>query len=565
MDGSAAEECTGPRGLRETAPADLVGLLAVVGAGLLPLVVVDAFYYGAWAPKAALCLVLLFPGLVVLARLVVGGSRPALLATAFLATAAVSTALSDRPTLSLTGAANWGTGWLFLATLAAAWTLGTFAGDRRRRQLLMAIVAAAVVNAAVAWAQVRVGGGAGDRTRGLMGNAVFLGGLVAGGLWLLGRRFGAERRSWWWLPAIALVAGAAQLSGGRAAVALAAGAALASLRGAGWARGTALLAAVAVGVTLAPLGAPGSVLGSDRARQAAVAARTDTRFAVWRISAGAVAEHPLVGWGPGRFPAATGPRYDAVAAQEGGVLKDAHNWVVESAVTTGLVGLALLLAWLGAAAWGARGPLAGFALVVAASSLIQPMNVALTPMAMLALGASGGGRDPGDEGLGRRWGTAVVLALGVGLAAAGVLLVGQASLQRGLQEDSPRLVQRANALSPPWPEVAGLVAGVEADRELNEGGQHRRRTLELARQAVRRDPADPAQWAELGYVELAWGSNEGASTAFRRALEANPWDVESLVGRVTLARRLGDQAILTESCRRLRILGVAQSGCPARP
>ena len=550
-------------------PADLVGLLAVVGAGLLPIVLIDDLYWGTWAPKAALCLVLLLPGLVMLARLVVVGNRPARLAVAFLVAASLSTALADKPALSLVGAANWGTGLLFVATLAGAWALGLSAGARRRRQLMMAIIAAVIVNGVVAWAQAQVG--VGGRSRGLMGNPVYLGGLVAGGLFLLGWRFGRERRSWWWLPAVAVAAGAAQLSGGRAAVALAVAATLASLRGAGRARGAALIVAVVVGVLFAPVGADGPVtLGSTRAAPASVVTRGDTRFAVWRISVAALGERPLAGWGPGRFAAATTSRYDAVAAQEGVVLKDAHNWVVEYAVTTGLVGLALLLAWLGAAAWGARGPLAGFALVVAASSLVQPQHVALTPMAMLALGAAGARRDLGDAGAGRddsglgwRWGTVAVVGLGIGLVAAGVLLVGQAYLQHGVQDDSLRDMHRASALSPPWPEVSLWASSVEATYGLSEGEPHKRRTLELARQAVRRDPSDPAAWAELGALELEWGSNEGAATAFRHALLVNPWDASSLLGRVTLARRQGDGAALAESCRRLRALRRAPEECSA--
>ena len=565
-DGAGADRAGGPK-----EPADLLGLLAVAGAGLLPVVLVDDLYWGTWAPKAALCLVLLFPGLVALGRLVVSGSRPAVLAAAFLATACVSTALSDRPALSLFGAANWGTGLLFLATLAGSWALGTLAGDRRRRQLVVVILGAVIVNALVAWSQARVG--TGGRTRGLMGNPVYLGGLVAGGLFLLGRRFGRERRSWWWLAAVALVAGAAQLSGGRAAVALSLLALLASLRGAGVVRGAALVAAVAVGVTLAPVGAKAPELASTRAAPATVVSRNDTRFAVWRVSLGAIGERPLVGWGPGRFPTATGPRYNAVAAQEGVVLKDAHNWVVENAVTTGLVGVALLLAWLAAAAWGARGPLAGFALVVAASSLVQPMHVALTPMAMVALGAAGTGnqrpRRAGDPvrggGLGRGWSAAAVVGLGGGLVLALVLMTGQWYLQRGVQGDSLSDIRRAAALSPPWPELEVKAADAEADLGLDEGEPHKQRTLEHARRAVLRDPTDPALWASLGALELDWGTNPAAATAFRHALKDNPWDISSLLGRVTLAGRQGDQAGLAEGCRRLRVLGHASSACAAPP
>ena len=552
---------------------DLIGLLGVASAGLLPIVLFDDLYWGTWAPKAAICLGLLLPGLVVLARLVLAGSRAALLATGFLGVAAISTATSDSPPLSLVGAANWGTGLLFLCALAGAWALGVVAGGRRRRQLLLVIIGAVVVNAVVAWGQAHIGGG--GRTRGLLGNPVFLGAFAAAGLYLLGRRFGRERRSWWWLAAVTVVAGAVQLSGGRSAALLAGVAVLASLRGAGLSRGAALVAAVAVGALVAPIGAKDPILASSRSAPAAAVSRGDTRFAVWRVSVGAVADRPLLGWGPGRFPAATGPRYDATAGQEGVVLKDAHNWVVEHAVTTGGLGLALLLGWLGTAARRAEGPFAGFALIVGASTLVQPMHVALTPMAMLALGAADGTgahlarlgqllgdqRGSADAPLGRRWGLATGIGMCIGLALSAVLLLGQFHLRHGLQAESRPEVQRANRLSPPWPEVELVAASVEAEFGLRASEPSRRRTLEHTRRAVQRDPADPALWAELGAVELQWGSNERAAAAFGRALEANPWDIRSLLGRVTLARRLRDEAALADACRRLRAVDRRPDSC----
>lgn len=558
-------------GTRES--ADLVGLLAVIGAGLLPVVFADDLYYRSWAPKAALCLVLLGPGLVVLARLVVDGSRGAMLAAGFLAAAALSTALADKPVLSLVGAANWGTGLLFVATLTAAWALGASAGERRRRQLVVAIIAAAVANAAVAWLQVRglapqamtdLRPGIAGRAGGLTGNPVQLGALAAGALWLLGRRLGRERASWWWLAAVVLVAGAAHISGGRAPAALAVVAALASLPGAGVARGAALVVAIAAGAVAAPAGADDVVLGSARAAETAIA-RSDTRFAVWRISGGAVLDRPLVGWGPGRFEAATTPRYDVTIARSGTTFKDAHNWVVEYAVTTGLVGVALLLAWLASAAWTARGPLVGFAVIVGASSLVEPLHAALTPLALLALGGAGPTRSHGNGNggpLGRRWGAVAVVALAAGVVTAALLLAGQVFLKQGQLRDSPRQVQRALALSPPWPEVAAVAASVEVPAGQAGDESHRRKTLELARRATRRDPADPAPWAELGLIELAWGSDSRAAVAFRRSLERNPWGVDALRGSVTLAGRQGDHAALAASCRRLRALDRAPPECP---
>lgn len=237
--------------------------------------------------------------------------------------------------------------------------------------------------------------------------------------------------------------------------------------------------------------------------------------------------------------------------------------MVEYGVTTGLVGLGLLLAWLATAAWAARGPLVGFAVIVGVSSLVQPLSLAVTPLALLALGAAGPEMGHGSgRALGQRWGLAAGVAFGIGVAAAVVLLVGQMSMKQSEVRESPRLAQSASALSPPWPEVAAVAASVEASSGLG-GDQHRDATLELARRAARRDPADPAPWAELGLIELAWGSDRGAADAFRRSLDRNPWGVEALQGSVTLARRRGDQATFAESCRRLVVLNRANAACSA--
>lgn len=544
---------------------DLLGLLGVVVCGLLPIVLFNNLYWGTWAPKAALCLLLLLPGLVAVARLVVARSPAAIAGAAFLAVAALSTAVSDRPALSLAGPPNWGTGWLLLAACVAAWAVGVVMGDRRRRQLALVLLAGVVVNAAVAFAQVRVNA---ERTRGLMGNAVFLGGLVAGGLYMLARRAGRERGSWWWLPAVALAAGAAQISGGRAAVALAVVAVAASLRGAGVARTAAIVAAVAVGVAVAPIGARQTVLGSTRSSPSAMAsAGGDTRFAVWRVSGGAIAERPLLGWGPGRFAAATGRRYTPTAAREYVVLQDAHNWVVGTAVTTGLLGTALLLAWLALAARGARGPLAGFAAIVALSSLVQPLHVALTPLATMALGAAGSGavrrraRPLPDRPLGGAWGAAAGAGTAIGLVLAAALVVGQLALQRGVAGDSLADLRTARALSPPWPEILLRQASAETTYGLAGSEAHKARALALTRRATELDPTDPTLWAELGYLEEEWGTVRASAAAFRRGLEAEPWDVVNLRGSADLARRTGDGRLLAEDCRRLRIMKVDFPAC----
>lgn len=60
------------------------------------------------------------------------------------------------------------------------------------------------------------------------------------------------------------------------------------------------------------------------------------------------------------------------------------------------------------------------------------------------------------------------------------------------------------------------------------------------REAVRRDPKDPAAWHALGLVQLQQGNAVGAEQAYRFGLLADPEALENRVGLATLALARGD-------------------------
>jgi Flp pilus assembly protein TadD len=62
------------------------------------------------------------------------------------------------------------------------------------------------------------------------------------------------------------------------------------------------------------------------------------------------------------------------------------------------------------------------------------------------------------------------------------------------------------------------------------------------REAVRRDPKDPAAWHALGLVQLKQGNATGAERAYRFGLLADPEALENRVGLATLALTRGDLA-----------------------
>jgi hypothetical protein len=129
-------------------------LLVVGWAFLLPIVFAPQVFAWFFTPKAALALVALGPGLVVAVRLGCARDRAALGALAFLLVAALATALADVPTLALLGSYLWGNGLLFVALLVGAWALGRTLAPAGRDLLGIALVGAALVNAGIAWLQL---------------------------------------------------------------------------------------------------------------------------------------------------------------------------------------------------------------------------------------------------------------------------------------------------------------------------------------------------------------------------------------------------------------------------
>jgi len=161
-----------------------------------------------------------------------------------------------------------------------------------------------------------------------------------------------------------------------------------------------VLAAFAAWQAAGPLLPEGTDAGGSLQQFGSTASDTP-RFTVWRAGARAVADRPVLGWGPGATQAAylheTSP--DEVPAQQRG-WRDAHNLLIEVGVTTGILGVASVLALLGIAAVRAlRSPpsdawVVGAAAALAAYSVVEPLNLVLTPLLFLMLGVASHTVDP---------------------------------------------------------------------------------------------------------------------------------------------------------------------------
>lgn len=537
----------------------LVGLLLV---GFSP-----SLYHYFFAPRAAVLLVAIGPGLVLLARRL-RTDRASQFAVLFLAVAAASTVLSPAPARALVGAPNSGTGLLFLAAGVATWALGSAMSPLGRTRARGVFLGGVMVNVAVAVMQSTTpipitALALVDRPSGLTGNAVHLGALCAAAVPLVAKsrsRLGPAS-----LVLLLLLGLGAQVSGGRSALAFLVIAAV----GVAWRRprtqALVVLVVLVAGVALGGL-LPGSSTPSATQRVAAGAGGGSPlpRLHTWASVLPAIAERPLLGFGPGRFGEAASPRRTATIARLEGsdrLFRDAHNLVVEHATTTGVAGLATLLAWLALASRRARGSWAWCAAILAMAQLVEPMSVVATPLALLALGA-GAPRPPPPA-------RQPVMAAGAGLAlaglvAAGALLVGEHQLQEGSLDFSVPALDRADQLLPKaWPTVPLVAVRVHGFYGASDPTS-RLHAVRHAREAVERDPYDPATWLRRANLEAVWGSEEQARVAFERALRLDPWSGAAMLGLARMANETGNGDEVALLCRRAGKV-LTRGRCAGRP
>ncbi len=540
-----------------------------------------------WPPKAALLLLLIplgLPRLVWLAGSSAPAGRaaraPARAALAFLTVAGLSTLLADNHTTAVFGLYLWGNGLLFVGALVSAWAIGASLNDGDRRLVTHAILAGLAVNVAIALLQMVTDLSAFDLTRfdgrspGIQGNPVHLGALVAAGIVLALPWQG--RMLLPWLGLIYAMAAAVEVSGSRSAIVamvVAVGAAALARktgRRLGLRRGLMVVLAIAMGLTagagLSRWG--GGVSVSERVTATDGGGGVTPRMSMWWASRHAVADHPMVGSGPGTYREATS-RYRTirVARAFGADLyfTDAHNLIVEYATTTGLLGLASLLAWLLWAWRRSAGPLRLFALGLFIAGLVEPQSPGTTPMLFLALGmaltpsvsdeptdATLPPSDPAPERRTTRFARPRVTAASMRSATSAVLAVpaitagaifinGEYHFEKASHGLSRSDAEEAMDTLPAWSYPATVRAIVESIRGNAEGGAAKQATAERwFREAVRRDPTDPALWLQLGDFLVERKEYDGAGAAYLTALKHNPVSTKAPIHLAELANGAGD-------------------------
>ena len=368
--------------------------------------------------------------------------------------------------MSLVGLYIEGTGFLFVAALVGAWALGRRLRPPAARVLGSVVLAAAVANAVMAGRRCppRSRTGCSTASTGARPDcsAIPCTRRRSSSVPSRWRSSGAGTRRRNALEPdrlsrrVPLFASGVQLSGGRTGLLLLGLVVVCGLFRSGR-RTTLVVAAIAVvGVVVGSAAFPSetargvALAGSDRG---IVSGRLDR----WRIAVPAIADRPVLGIGPGLYRRATSPHDTVAAAQAFGadrLYQDAHNVVVQYAVTTGILGLALLATWLALAAVGARGELVWFAVFAGLSLFVEPQFIGLTPVLALTLGAAARATPPATtviRGL-------VAAGLVVGVVAGGLLLRGDVVFDRAAQDRTLAAAHRAERLLPMWPEPATFTA-----------------------------------------------------------------------------------------------------------
>lgn len=536
---------------------------------LLPVVFSPSVQGTFWTPAAAICLLVAGVGAPRLVRLAIdnGAARAAL---AFVAVALVSAVLASNRTLSFFGLYLWGTGWLFVLCLGSAWAVGRSLPRPGIDLVERALLAAAVLNAAVAILEMSFDlttfqlGKYGGRAMGLLGNPIHLGGFAGAAIVLVDSRFARRPARWGFAPLLFGVA--VQVSGSRAGFAiLLAGTVWIALRlprHRGVAFALLVIVGLLVGSALADAGGGTSV--ANRIQGTAAGGGFRSRTETWRAAVSSLPEHPLVGIGPGLFRDVAAPRRTvAMARAEGAdtLLVDAHNVFVEYLTTTGVVGVLALVVWIALAARGAGGPLWWFTLLLAVNHLVEPQNVRTTPVLFLALGAAVSAGDlrslPRD--LYER--VAAVITTVVAVAAAATLLVGDFHLEQGRLDFVHRHARAALRLLPHWAEPALLEGRIYLfDERVHRRPEDRAAALRWFRIAADRDDGNPLTWNTLAENLLAAGRFSDAHEAFVHALRANPTGTRTLNGlaHVALARR--DTASAVRWFKRSLVMNPDQRG-----
>lgn len=527
-----------------------------LGLGIVVIGVPLAFLPLSSAPFVNVKLVLLMLGVLAVWRGRPRARKLALSATVWIAAATLAGLVGVDRWWSLTGPENSGTGLLLLGASAFLLVAGASTPASIRGRIPLWLVGVCTAVATVSLLDRLLPGTLAGLLGGLkmdgstLGEPVFLAALMAAGV---AAAVGLDRlRLPALVPILVVLTSALALSTKRVGwISLAVGLAVALWR----TRPARRRSLVIVGVVAATLltwtavdafGNPGApISGARRFSQLATGSAQARAEALTGLGR-AWRKRPVFGWGPGNTWSAHLSSAEAFELRFGerGV-GDAHNLLVESAVTTGVVGLAALLVLCGSTLRHTRkGPrsmgwAAGAATALAVGHLLQPLNISLTPLLFLLAGLAGPS-PPSDDGSGsaepkpaarrRRWTPVTVGRTGARLLLAGalgvslLLLVASALEGHGRKYASEWALRASLKIAPSRVSAAEELALHLAFDGRSGDTQAAREAVALATRTVRLHPWNPGVRLAAADVYLMLRNPEAAAVWLERQRARFPGD-----------------------------------------
>jgi O-antigen ligase len=546
----------------------LVTAIAICWCGYVPIL-----FSWFWTPRIAVALVASVPGLIALVVLAVRGQRASRLALGVIAWAFVAAVASDNARLALLGAAGQESHVLAYVAAFGLWALAQFMTTTGRRLLYIVLLVTVAVNAVFGLLQVLLQidgvdlGLTDGRAVGLTPNPIFLASIMLVGIFALLSRIDVASASAvrWSLGALTLFGAALASTATRVAliafVAVCFGVVVSR-----WhprrAVGVAMTACgVVAGTALARLvGNHNDALSRSTTVQAA------GRIDWWIGGLRAVAERPVLGWGPGRFRSALQGDFSfasIAAAGDNQSMPDAHNLVVTTLVAIGVPGFLLLAAFAYTVSRRARGIYCSALTAVLIVWLLQPAGLVMLFPFMLLLGVSmpttrnhpAAGRfdcDVGDQQLPRAvWVWAGATAIGV-VAASWLLVADYRLANAALDSDGAAFAATEwMFLDDPIISDVGATIWIRNSFVEEEAG---RQVIPQLERTVMLEPTRPYWHARLARAYAAKGDYGNSVASARRALELQPTSAQAWTTLLLVAERTDDDRLFAESMEAVCLL-----------
>jgi O-antigen ligase len=540
------------------------------------------FVFPSYTPRMVLLLVALLPGVVALVRLALRRDRAAVAACALAVWIVAAAFFSGAPRLALGGVFGRESSALVAIGALGLWALGRELSEVGRSRLAPVLLTALALSALVGFLQILLSIDTGvfartaDRASGLTTNPVYFGSLMGAAVILAAARWRERQHPALMLAFVGVFAFAVDLSGSRIALAATVLVLAYITVRTGVRRGWPLPVAYAVG-TLFSVGFVAAVGdGGQGAADRVASGSSSGRIDVWRYGWSAFGEHPVFGWGLGRFRAAIQEHMSADFVRDHApndrvpIIFDAHNIIVELTVTLGIIGLVLAGVFAWQAGRRASGALAGFVVVIAVTWLLQPAALSTLPIAMIVLGASRReAADNAPDGLTSSSTDAPAVsstptspsrisafALAVGVVPALWLTAADLRLKSALDAMDARQIDAAAGWFPTDPVISDLVAQAwfveeEFDQTL------RPNVLEWSNRTTEVESDRAYWWARLAGRQFAFGDLDGVKASLDEALDRQPWHSMSWALMELYAVRADDPALQADAHARLCELGAA--------